>query len=84
MSITVRFFASLREITGEGTMVILQAGNIEELLAELRRQLSAEAMTALTAEHVRLAHNQELITGMEPVRLRDGDEVAFMPPVTGG
>ena len=38
---------------------------------------------ALTAENVRIAVNQEFIDG-EAAELRSGDEVAFLPPVTGG
>jgi len=85
MSVRVLFFASLRESTGcEALTLPLQADDvgIDELLQLLSSQLDVSALPALTAESVRVAVNQELMTG--PFRINDGDEVAFLPPVTGG
>lgn len=82
MSITVRFFASLRETVGVDTLELPRQESIEGLLLELQAQLSKSAYSAICAENVRLALNQELITRATP--LRDGDEVAFLPPITGG
>jgi molybdopterin synthase sulfur carrier subunit len=36
----------------------------------------------LSAQDVKIAVNQELINGEQPIN--DGDEVAFFPPMTGG
>jgi len=36
----------------------------------------------LTAENVRVAVNQEMVNG--DLQVRNGDEIAFFPPVTGG
>lgn len=79
--VRVIFFASLREEVGCDEIVV-QAGSLNELLDELRRQLSETAIIALTAENVRIAVNQMLVNGV--VDLQPGDEVAFLPPVTGG
>ncbi len=79
--IRVIFFASLREEVGRDEVAV-QATSLNELLDELRRQLNETAMIALTAENVRVAVNQVLVEGV--VDLRPGDEVAFLPPVTGG
>ena len=79
--VRVIFFASLREEVGRDEVAV-QATSLNELLDELRRQLSETAMIALTAENVRVAVNQMLVEGV--VDLRPGDEVAFLPPVTGG
>lgn len=79
--VRVIFFASLREETGCDE-VMVQATSLNELLDGLRRQLSEAAIIALTAENVRVAVNQTLVDGV--VDLRPGDEVAFLPPVTGG
>jgi len=79
--VRVIFFASLREEVGCDEIVV-QAGSLNELLDELRRQLSETAIIALTAENVRIAVNQMLVDGV--VDLQPGDEVAFLPPVTGG
>ena len=79
--IKVVFFASLREAVGHSEMEI-SASSTNGLMTVLREQLSADALTALSAENIRIAVNQELIEG--DVDLVQGDEVAFLPPVTGG
>jgi len=82
--IRVLFFASLRERTGTDRIELPAAGvsDLRGLWASLDDALAADAMSALRARDVRIAVNQELIEG--DVGLRPGDEVAFMPPVTGG
>ncbi len=80
-SVKVMFFASLREDVGVSELQ-LEAADTQELMQTLGAQLSAEAMLALAQDNVRMAINQQLIEGT--VRLQQGDEVAFLPPVTGG
>ena len=84
MNVEVRFFASLREVTGTGSVrvEVPEPAGFEALMAALEERLDAGAVAALRAENVRLARNQELVTA--PFLLRDGDELAFLPPVTGG
>ena len=48
----------------------------------LKKALTHEAFIEITAKNVKVALNQELIDGS--VAVSDGDEVAFLPPVTGG
>lgn len=88
MVIRVLFFASLKEAVGldlwECRVPEGAAGmRLDALLAALRQQLGAAGHSALTAENVRIAVNQEFIDD-KAVELRAGDEVAFLPPVTGG
>ena len=54
----------------------------EFVLEHLSRDLSAVALAALQAENVRVAVNQSFLSAGELIQ--PGDEVAFMPPVTGG
>jgi len=84
VNVEVRFFASLREATGTPAVSLdLQEGaDLDALLAALAERLDDTAMAALRAENVRLARNQDLVAG--PLRLEPDDEVAFLPPVTGG
>ena len=82
MSIRVRFFASLREAVGADSLELPHQANIEALLGLLRERLSETAYRAISAENVRLAVNQEITS--VTTALRDGDEVAFLPPITGG
>ncbi|MGH8598856.1 MAG: MoaD/ThiS family protein [Gammaproteobacteria bacterium] len=48
----------------------------------LGRRFGDDFAAALTAPNIRVALNQEFVVGQCTVR--DGDEVAFMPPITGG
>lgn len=57
---------------------------LNALLAALKPALGADGYAALTAENVRIAVNQEFVEGAARVELKPGDEVAFLPPVTGG
>lgn len=82
--IRVRFFASLREQVGQDSVEVPADGSlsVSELIGRLTAQLGAAAGAALTAESVRVAVNQEIIRGNADIG--PNDEVAFLPPVTGG
>lgn len=77
MTVQVRFFASLRERLGiEDTQISLPA---DATVVDVWRQVLDDIeMPANTL----VAINQDYATPDTPVR--DGDEVAFFPPVTGG
>lgn len=79
--VKVVFFASLRDKVGCGEMAV-DADTLGQLQAYLQQAFDAEQASALWADNVRIAVNQELVEA--EVDLRDGDEVAFLPPVTGG
>jgi len=76
MSITVRFFASVRERLGK-TQEIIDSAGINNV-ADVWMQSARTAMPG----NLLAAVNMEYARPDEPVR--DGDEVAFFPPVTGG
>jgi molybdopterin synthase sulfur carrier subunit len=82
--IKVRFFAALREQIGCDAVEVRspKSGDIAGLLANIREQLGERVVADLTAPNVRVAINREFVTG--DCAVRDGDEVAFMPPITGG
>ncbi len=84
MRVAVRFFASLKDVTGcAGLELALPASaDFDDLCQALARQLAPAALTAIRAANVRVARNQSLEE--PPFPLADGDEVAFLPPVTGG
>ena len=85
MKVHVLFFASLREAVATDALDVElpPAATLKDLCAVLARQLGATAAAALDNDEVRVAVNQELGQGVE-VALKAGDEVAFLPPVTGG
>ena len=82
--IRVLFFASIREAVGTSALEMEYSDALADVAA-LRSQLVAandEPWSALTDDNVVLAVNQAVVEPDHP--LRDGDEVAFFPPVTGG
>ena len=79
--VKVLFFGRLREVVGEPEEVVeLSAGaRIEELFASLTaRQPELERYRS----SVVASRNQEFAAWSTP--LHSGDEVAFLPPVSGG
>ena len=84
MTVKVVFFGSLREALGVNSVDLKISGSsrVSSLISQLADQQSAEWLDILTAENIRIAVNQSIIS--EDVGVTDGDEVAFFPPVTGG
>lgn len=83
-AVAVRFFGSLREAVGqEAVSVAFAGGTVAALKARLRQQLSAAAAEAAFAQGVQVAVNQVLAPD-EDAPVAPGDEVALLPPVTGG
>jgi molybdopterin synthase sulfur carrier subunit len=79
--VTVKFFAQLREIVGVES-VQASANDLAQLFVVLEQTLDSEVCAQLRANNVRVAVNQDIVSANTP--LNDGDEVAFLPPVTGG
>ena len=80
----VLFFASIRERLGrrEATLVFEpECASLAGLVARLERDLPG-CTQSLLAERTIVALNREVVGREHPIR--DGDEVAFYPPVTGG
>ena len=50
----------------------------------LLSRLEPELASALSAERIKLALNGALIFDRSSLTLKDGDELAFLPPVSGG
>ncbi|MEW9796596.1 MoaD/ThiS family protein [Alteromonas sp. CYL-A6] len=82
MQITVKSFAQIREVTGDGhiTVAVNDNATIDELKAELCAQ--NDRWQAVFDAPVLIACNQTLV--MPSHSLNPHDEVAFFPPVTGG
>jgi molybdopterin synthase sulfur carrier subunit len=83
MKITVKYFASIRESLGQGSE---QRETNATTLADLRNELLSlsptHALALARSKPVRMALNQ--VMSDESAPLREGCEVAFFPPVTGG
>lgn len=77
MSITIKYFASLREQIGQADATL-----------DLPRKLTAADVWQQSTNGLPLPPNLLVAINMEYVAVdhpvKDGDEVAFFPPVTGG
>lgn len=83
MKVQLRFFASVREAVGRGAeQRETSAATLGALRAELLAQGAPYVQALAPGNAVRMALDQELASDETP--LRDGCEVAFFPPVTGG
>ena len=82
-TVTVRYFASVREAIGSGSeRVVTAAPTLAALRDELIARGGVHADALARGKAVRMALNQTLSD--ESATLADGAEVAFFPPVTGG
>jgi sulfur-carrier protein len=83
MRVTVKYFASVREALGRGSEAVdTSAGTLTALRDELIARGGAYADSLARGKAVRMALDQVLSDEAAP--LRDGAEIAFFPPVTGG
>lgn len=81
IKITLRLFGALRESIGESSRVVELAPGAR--VADLRAWLAARSPLVEQLGH-RLAASVNLEIAEADRPLRDGDEVAFLPPVAGG
>ena len=82
--IKILYFASLREKLGtSGESLALPAGvnDVGGVLATLAAR-GGEWASLASVKNLKSAVNQDMARHESPVK--DGDEVAFFPPVTGG
>ena len=85
MSITILYFAALREALGTGREIVELpegVGNAGQLRNWLRERGGAWAESLDENRSIRIAIDQAMARADTP--LRAGAEVAFFPPVTGG
>jgi sulfur-carrier protein len=83
--LTLLYFASLRERVGRAReeLAVAPAGaTVAALLEELRGRGEPWNEALASGKSWRVAVNQRMAD--ESTALRNGDEVAFFPPVTGG
>lgn len=83
MKIQLRFFAAIREALGTAAETVeTQAVSVAALRDELIARGGAWAEALARGRALRVAVDQVMADEATP--LRDGAEVAFFPPVTGG
>jgi molybdopterin converting factor small subunit len=77
--VTLRLFASAREAAGTGT-ALYDASTVSELLSIAENEFGNEFSQVLTISRVWL--NGDPVEGDS--QISNGDEVAVLPPVSGG
>lgn len=79
MSIKVLYFAQLSEQAGKAEEILpVSEATLAQLYAKLREQYGF----SLSEQQLRVARNQAFANWQDA--LQDGDEIAFIPPVSGG
>lgn len=94
MKVTVKFFTTLREITGKREEEIKSSGNlvVDELLEELSKRHGRRFInyvydeTGSVRSYLQFLVNGKSIATMQgfKTKLKEGDSVAIIPPVGGG
>ena len=81
MNIEVLFFASARDLAGVSQLQVElpDGADLKELLRQLTQEHPALEPVVKSA---RFARNEEFVDLSSP--LEDGDQVAWLPPVSGG
>ena len=79
MAARLVFLGRLEDVAGASERAV-PPGPLAEVLAGLDPALAVE----LLGERVRMALNGALVTEPAGVVMADGDELAFLPPVSGG
>ena len=84
VSVNVLFFAKSRELVGQSEAVFSTASQ-QTLTQLLDALLSKYPQLQPIRDNFVLAHNQEYINILEEVlNLQTGDEIAIIPPLSGG
>ena len=79
MTYHLLYFASLSDSAGcAGETVVSTAADLPALYAEIRQRHGF----SLAPERLRIAVNSQLVDWQHA--LSDGDEIVFLPPVSGG
>lgn len=94
LKVTVRFFTTLREITGkkEEQIELTRPITVGSLLKQLSKRYGKEYDDYVYDElgdvrgHLQVLVNGQSVTAFRGLRtqLKDGDQVAVLPPVGGG
>jgi molybdopterin converting factor subunit 1 len=82
VEIQVLFFAKARELCGkkESHLLIPSATSYNNILDEIVKKFSLEPIQ----DNLILAINEEYATSGSEVHLKEGDQVAVIPPLSGG
>ena len=78
MTVTVLYFASFQDAAGIDSELVEKLGSLINLYESLKQKYHFKFQAA----HIRVAVNGVFVNWQDSVV--DGDEIAFIPPVSGG
>ncbi len=81
--ISIKYFANLKEVAGKESEELTASDGMK--LADLCSQLEdsqSQIVEMIRQKNVMVAINQEMAT--MDTEIKDGDEIAFLPPFSGG
>ena len=81
--INILYFASFREVLGKADEQLkIEAATVNDLIDELSQRGENWAQALRDNQNLQIAVNHDV--AQRDTALKQGDEVAFFPPVTGG
>lgn len=86
MTLRLLFLGKLADLFGENETSIEVENRLgwDELTAMLDSHCSPALAAAVRDDGVRIARNGALVADKTALRIAEGDEIAFLPPVSGG
>ena len=81
----ILFFGRLKDVAGTSQLVFPGDSNMDipTLIGTLGAS-NPELEDALRRPEIKIAINQEMLAGSEGITVCPDDEIAFMPPLSGG
>ena len=80
MSVRILFLGPLRDLAGQDDMLVEGTLDWDRLLETVSPQVAAQ----LCEERVNIACKGRVLADKTALMAEDGDEVALLPPVSGG
>lgn len=80
MGVRIVFLGPLAELAGTGEREVAGPLDWDDLCDALGKELAAH----VAGDRVRIACAGEVLRDKTTLRARDGDEIALLPPVSGG
>ncbi len=80
MAIRLVFLGRLEDAAGAVERLVTVTGSLAAIMAALDPDL----VEVLSGERIKLALNGTMVSDRSGLVLEDGDELAFLPPVSGG
>jgi molybdopterin converting factor small subunit len=84
VAVRLVFLGRLEELAGTSDATVDAPLGWAALLAHLSEAFSPQLADTVAGERVKVALNGALIADKGGIALADGDEIAFLPPVSGG